>query len=152
MNTLMQGEDLKVLQERFNLQYEGEYGNMFVGKDSNLIICEMTQAYTPIEDFMSLLEQKRELIKKYGCEKFIFDKRAIKGFHQPSMEWYYLTWKVDMYNNFKLAKHRKLFTTDGWFLKCIEAGRAEIKRKDPGSIVHTLDIKVCKDLKDAIES
>lgn len=149
MNTLMQGEDLKFLEENFNLQFENEFGNMFVGKNANIIICELTQAYTPIDDFMALLEHKRELIKKYGCQKFIFDKRAIKGFHQPSMEWYYLTWKVDMYQNFKLGVHRKLFTTEGWFLKCIEAGRAEIKRKDPGSIVHSLDIKVSKDLKDA---
>jgi hypothetical protein len=149
---MMTPADLAILEERFTERYADETGRLYTGNDSNLIICELLKAYTPIDDFMNILKQKSRLIEMYGCNKFIFDKRAIRGFHQPSMEWYYLTWKVEMYRKFGLERHRKLFSNEPWFLKCIEAGRAEIRRKDPGSIVHTLDIKVCQSLEEAIRS
>ena len=150
MDTIMTQEDLQLLNERFTERYADEFGRIYVGSDSNIIICEMLQAYTPIEDFMNLLKQQMDIIDMYGCDKFIFDKRAIKGFHQPSMEWYYLTWKVEAYKKYGLSKHRKLFTDEAWFRKAIEAGRAAIKKKDPGSIVHTFDIKICESLREAV--
>lgn len=147
---MMTQEDLQLLNERFSERYADEFGRIYVGNDSNTIICELLQAYIPIDDFMSLLKQQMTIIDMYGCDKFIFDKRAIKGFHQPSMEWYYLTWKVEAYKKYGLSKHRKLFSSEPWFLKCIEAGRAQIKQKDPGSIVHTFDIQVCDSLQEAV--
>lgn len=145
-------EDNKILEERFTERYADNFGRIYTCNDANTLICELLMPYTPIEQFMGILQKKAQIIQNYGCDKFIFDKRAIRGFHQPSMEWYYLEWKVEMYHKFGLAVHRKLFCNEEWFLKCIEAGRAEIKRKDPGSIVHTLDIKVCKDLEEAVNS
>jgi len=149
---MMTIEDSKILEERFTERYADNFGKIYTGTDSNTIICELLLPYTPIEQFMGLLQKKAQIIQNYGCDKFVFDKRAIRGFHQPSMEWYYLEWKVQMFHKFGLAVHRKLFCDEEWFLKCIEAGRAEIKRKDPGSIVHTLDIKVCQTLQEAVES
>lgn len=148
---MMTPADLAILEQRFSERYANEWGRLYTCNDSNIIICELLQPYTPINEFMDILRQKAHLIEMYGCDKFIFDKREIRGFHQPSMEWYYLTWKVEMYRKYGLSKHRKLFTTEEWFLRCIEAGRAEIRRKDPGSIVHTLDIKISKSLQDAID-
>ena len=149
---MMTPDDLKLIEERFSERFSNEWGTMYVCNDSNVIICSILQSYTPIDDFMSLLRQQAMLIETYGCEKFIFDKRAIRGFHQPTMEWYYLTWKVEMYQKYGLMTHRKLFTDEEWFLQCIKAGRAAIKKKDPGSIVHTFDIKVCKTLQEAVDS
>ncbi len=149
---MMTVEDNKILEERFTERYADNFGRIYTCNDANTLICELLMPYTPIEQFMGILQKKAQIIQNYGCDKFIFDKRAIRGFHQPSMEWYYLEWKVEMYHKFGLAVHRKLFCNEEWFLKCIEAGRAEIKRKDPGSIVHTLDIKVCKDLEEAVNS
>lgn len=150
MTDVMLQEDQKLLMERFTERYSDQAGKIYTCNDSNIILCKLLQAYTPIDDFMNLLKQQMTIIEMYGCEKFIFDKRAIRGFHQPSMEWYYLTWKVEAYKRFGLEKHRKLFTKEEWFLKCIEAGRAQIKLKDPGSIVHSFDIQVCDDLADAM--
>jgi hypothetical protein len=147
----MTQEDVRILEDRFTERYSDNFGKIYTCNDSNIIICELLLPYTPMDKFMALLQRKALIIQAYGCEKFIFDKRAIRGFHQPTMEWYYLEWKVEMYHKFGLAVHRKLFCQEEWFLKCIEAGRAEIKRKDPGSIVHTLDIKVSRDLQEAVE-
>lgn len=147
---MMTQEDLKIIDERFSERYSDEFGKIYTALDSNIIICELLLPYIPIDSFMALLKQQMTIIEMYGCDKFIFDKRAIRGFHQPSMEWYYLTWKVEAYQKYGLSKHRKLFTDEEWFLKCIEAGRAQIKQKDPGSIVHTLDIKVCQTLEEAV--
>jgi hypothetical protein len=149
---MMTPDDLHLINERFTERYSDEFGRIYTANDSNTIICELLLPYTPIDDFMNLLKQQMFLIEMYGCDKFVFDKRAIRGFHQPSMEWYYLTWKVDAYRRFGLAKHRKLFTNEEWFLKCVEAGRAQIRQKDPGSIVHTLDIKVCQTLAEAVNT
>lgn len=150
MNTMMTQDDLQLLNERFSERYSDEFGRIYVGSDSNIIICEILQPYVPIDDFMNLLKQQMTIIDMYGCDKFIFDKRAIRGFHQPSMEWYYLTWKIEAYKKYGLSTHRKLFTEEPWFRKCVDAGRKQIKEKDPGSIVHTFDIKVCDTLKEAV--
>ncbi len=149
---MMTQEDLKLIEERFTERYADTYAKIFTANDANTIICELLLPYTPIDKFMGVLQKKAQLIQAYGCDKFVFDKRAIKGFHQPTMEWYYLEWKVEMYHKYGLSVHRKLFSNEDWFLKCIEAGRAEIKRKDPGSIVHTFDIKVCQTLEEAVNS
>lgn len=149
---MMTYDDQALIQARFTEQFANDFGKIYTCNDANIIICELTKAYVPIDEFMNVLKKKAEIIEKHGCEKFIFDKRELRGFHQPSMEWYYLTWKPEMYRKFGLSKHRKLFTTEEWFLKCIQAGRNEIKRKDPGNIVHTLDIKVCQTLDEAVES
>jgi len=152
MTAVMPQEDQKIINERFSERYSDEFGKIYTANDSNTILCVVLQAYTPIDDFMNLLKQQMTVIDMYGCDKFIFDKRAIRGFHQPSMEWYYLTWKVEAYKKYGLSKHRKLFTDEKWFLRCIEAGRDQIRQKDPGSVVHTLDIKVVKDYAEALES
>lgn len=154
METTMTQEDLTTLQA-YNFQkiYEESIGKIYVQEEQKIFICEIGEPYMTIDDFKSLLFQKGIFIKQYGgCEKFIFDKRAIQSFHQPSMEWYYVVWKVKMLEKFNLRIHRKLFTKEMWFRKMIEAGRAQIKQKYPDSPVHHLDIKVCESIEDAILS
>lgn len=146
---MMTQEDLQVIDERFTERYGDEYGKVYTCNDSNILLCELLQPYIPIDHFMNLLKQQMTLMEMYGCDKFIIDGRAIRGFHQPSMEWFYLTWKVEAYKRFGLEKHRQLFTDEEWFLKCIDAAQDQIKRKDPGSIVHTLDLKRCESLEEA---
>lgn len=152
METTMTREDLVTLQEfNFQLVYEDVVGKIYVQPQSKIFICEIGKSYMPIEEFKNLLMQKAMLIKEYGgCEKFIFDKRAIRTFHQPSMDWYYVVWKVKMLEKFGLRVHRKLFTEESWFRKCVEVGRISIKAKYPDSLCHSLDIKVCESIRDAI--
>lgn len=148
----MTAEEKKTIAERFTKRYSDEYGRIYTSNESNTLLCELLQPYTPMDDFMKLLKQQMTVIDMYGCDKLILDQRATRGFHQPTMEWHYLTWKVEAYKKYGLTKHRLIFTDELWFRKCIEAAREEIRVKDPGSIVHTLDIKICDTLKDAIDS
>lgn len=149
---LMTSDDLKIIKERFTLRSSDKWANYFTCNDSNVILCQMLEAYTPINEFKAMLERKITLIEEFGCDKFIFDKRSINGFHQPSMEWYYLEWKVKMYEQYGLSVHRKLFTEETWFRKAVQAGRASIRKKDPGSIVHTLDIKIVESFRQGLDS
>lgn len=152
INTTMTQEDLATLREyNFIKLYDESIGKIYVEPQSKIFICEIGKPYMPIEEFKNLLMQKGLFIKEYGgCNKFIFDKRAIRTFHQPSMEWYYVIWKVKMLEKFGLRIHRKLFTKDIWFRKAIEVGRAQIKMKYPDSPCHSLDIRVYESIRDAI--
>jgi hypothetical protein len=149
---MMTPDDLQALQDYgFQLKYEDAAGKIYVSPSTEIFICEIKEPYMPIEDFKNLLLQKGLLMKEYPCKKFIFDKREIRGFHQPSMEWYYVVWKPKMQEKFGLRVHRKLFTKESWFRKSVEAGRAEIRRKYPHSPCHQMDIKVLETLREAIQ-
>jgi len=148
---MMTPDDLKALQEyNFVLEYEDNAGKIYVSSSEEMFICEIKEPYMPIEDFKNLLLQKGLLMKDHPCKKFIFDKREISGFHQPSMEWYYVVWKPKMQEKFGLSVHRKLFTKDAWFRKSVEAGRAEIRKKYPDSPCHQMDVKVMNTIREAI--
>lgn len=150
---MMTTDDEKAMQEYgFELKYEDKVGKIYVSQRTQIFICQIIQPYIPIEDFKNLLLQKGLLLKQYPCEKFIFDKRAISVFHQPSMEWYYVVWKPKIYEKFGLRTHRKLFTKDLWFRKAIEAGRNEIKNKYPDSLCHQMDIQNTETIREAIEN
>lgn len=54
-------------------------------------ICTVNAAYMPMAEFQALFEIAGELVRKEGLTKFIFDKRKLIAFHQPSMDgitWY----------------------------------------------------------------
>lgn len=149
-----QDSEAKYIDTNFTLEYRDKWGAIYVSKrrSPTVFICKILMPYVLEDDFKKLILQCTTIAQKTGCDKFIFDKRLLRTFHQPSMEWYYVHWKPLMYQQFQLKKHRKLFIMEEWFLKCIEVGRNEIYRKHPTNVCHTLDIKVCKDLEDAINN
>jgi hypothetical protein len=157
METLIDNDKLKeqaLIEANFTLEYQDRWGQIFVSKKRNptIMMCKILTPYVLEEDFKKLVMQCTTVAQKTGCDKYIFDKRALKTFHQPSMEWYYVYWKPYMYKEFQLKKHRKLFLMEEWWLKCIEIGRNQIYKKYPNSICHSLDIKVSRDLEDAINN
>ena len=147
-------KEQNLLNTQFKLEHQDRWGQIYVSKLTNpaTFICRILTPYVPEEDFKKLVMQATFIAQKTGCDRFVFDKRLLKTFHQPSMEWYYVHWKPLMFNEFQLKKHRKLFMMEEWWLKCIEVGRNEIYRKHPHNICHTLDIKVAKDLEDALNN
>lgn len=147
----MTQDDLSAMQEYgFQELYADSIGKIYYSSQTQIFICEIIKPYMPIEEFKNLLLQKARLLKNYPCQKFIFDKRDIRGFHQPSMEWYYVVWKPKMYEKFGLSVHRKLFTSEVWFRKCVEVGRNVIKEKYPDSLSHQMDIQVKESIREAI--
>lgn len=129
---------------------ENNYAKTYLDKDLSLILMEVKAPYIPIETFMALFNELSPLIKQHGIKKFIFDKRKMTTFHQPSMEWYFIEWKQKMYE-YGLSVHRKILPDADWFAKCVEAGRAQILKDYPDNIIHKLDIRYCKSVAEAIE-
>ena len=115
-----------------------------------IAICTVKSSYIPIADFKSLFSIISTLVKQEKITKFIFDKRLMTTFHQPSMEWYHLNWKEDMYKT-GLKSHRKLLPTDKLFEQSVITGRKKIARENPDFNFSKYDIVYCNSMEEAIE-
>lgn len=80
-----------------------------------------------------------EFLKEHQAKKLIFDKRNLRTFHQPSMEWYHVHWKP-LVAALGLTKHRKILPEDKLFRKSVEIGREKIKKDHPNFDFDALDI------------
>ncbi|WP_228690620.1 hypothetical protein [Lunatimonas sp.] len=141
----------KSIMETFDLAFEERYAKVLTNDDDGIIICELLTDYVPIEDFKRTFEKISEIVKSGTYNKFIFDKRALRAFHQPSMEWYFLVWKKEMYG-FGLKVHRKILPSEKWFEKMVMIAKLQIMENNPGNIIDKLDIKYCDSIEEAILS
>lgn len=135
--------------ENFDLSIEERYAKVFVCDEEGIVICELLTDYVPIEDFKETFDKISEIIKRGNFEKFIFDKRALRAFHQPSMEWYFLIWKKEMLR-YGVNKHRKILPEEKWFEKMVMIAKEQIMRNNPENIIEKLDIKYCNSIEEAI--
>jgi hypothetical protein len=141
----------KSIMENFDLAFEERYASVLVNREDGIIICTLLTDYVPIEDFKITFEKISEIVKKGNFSKFIFDKRALRAFHQPSMEWYFLTWKKEMYD-YGLSIHRKILPAEKWFEKMVMIAKMQIIENNPDNIIDKLDIKYCDTVEQAIVS
>jgi hypothetical protein len=126
------------------------YGNVYALPEKKVILCELTDSYVPIGNFRTIFLEMGEYIKNGNIEKFIFDKRHLRTFHQPSMEWYFIEWKTEMLKS-GLKTHRKLLPVGmPWFKNAVMAGRVQILKKYSDNIIHKLDIKYSQTIEQAI--
>ncbi len=133
----------------FEIVIEERYAKVYENKVKGIIICELLTDYVPIEDFKNTFLQISQVIKRGGFHKFIFDKRSLRAFHQPSMEWYFLHWKNEMME-YGLVKHRKILPAEKWFEKMVMIAKEQIMKNNPDNIIDKLDIKYCDTLEEAI--
>lgn len=145
----MTESEKQVLQTRFKKSYSGKYGAVYYSEPEQVLICVLKYNYVPIAEFRKLFERMTSLAKKKRFSKFIFDKRALTSFDQPSMEWYFTVWKVEMYK-YGVTMHRKILPPQNWFAQAVIAGRADILKKHPESVAFKLDIQYCTDIVDAL--
>jgi len=144
----------KLTEQKYHLTivFESEYANVSLVEGEHTLVCEALKEYIPIENFKYVFLSMEPLVKKYQIEKFIFDKRNLRAFHQPSMEWYFIEWKKQMLE-IGLKVHRKILPKDlGWFEQAVKAGRAKIRKDFPNNIIDQLDIQYRNTLEEAIES
>jgi len=66
------------------------------------------------------------------------------------MEWYYIEWKQDMLK-LGLKDHFKILPNEEWFNKCVEAGRAEIARDYPESLLDQINVTYVNSIQEAID-
>jgi hypothetical protein len=91
-----------------------------------------------------------EIVKAGDFEKFIFDKRSLRAFHQPTMEWYFIFWKKEMLE-YGVKTHRKILPTEKWFEKMVQIAKNQILQTYPDNIIDQLDIRYCDTIEEAIE-
>ncbi|MEX0883189.1 MAG: hypothetical protein WDZ72_06920 [Cyclobacteriaceae bacterium] len=139
----------KTAMANFELSFEGRYAKVFVNDKDGMIICALLVDYIPIEDFKTAFGKISEIAIKGDFKKFIFDKRSLRAFHQPSMEWYFLDWKKKMYHE-GIHIHRKILPDEKWFEKMVMIAKKQIMENHPENIINKLDIKYCDSLEEAI--
>jgi hypothetical protein len=127
------------------------YAQIYTLNSKNIIACKLSTDYVPIEDFKRIFLMMSDLIKSGQYKKFIFDKRALRAFHQPSMEWYYLEWKKSILD-YGVNVHRKILPDEPWFEKMVFVAKEQILQAHPNNIIQYLDIRYCKTLNEAIDS
>ena len=133
----------------FEVAFEQRYARVWFNRSRKTIICELLTDYVPIEDFKEAFLEIGELVKTGGFEKFIFDKRALRAFHQPTMEWYFIHWKKEMLG-YGVKTHRKILPEKKWFEKMVQIAKAQILTQYPDNIIDQLDIAYCDTLEVAI--
>ncbi|MDF9797297.1 hypothetical protein OKW21_002560 [Catalinimonas alkaloidigena] len=120
-------------------------------KDKKIVLCTLKSDYVPIKHFKDTFSKISELVDQGFNQKFIFDKRSLKAFHQPSMEWYFVVWKKVMFEK-GLKIHRKILPPEPWFKKSVEIAKLQINREHEDLIVDLLDIKYCNTIEEAVEN
>jgi len=133
----------------FEVAFEQRYARVWFNRSRKTIICELLTDYVPIEDFKEAFLEIGELVKTGGFEKFIFDKRALRAFHQPTMEWYFIHWKKETLG-YGVKTHRKILPEEKWFEKMVQIAKAQILTQYPDNIIDQLDIAYCDTLEVAI--
>jgi hypothetical protein len=135
----------------FDLAFEHKYARVWSNPIRKIVICELLTDYVPIEDFKEVFAEIGDLVKEGDFTKFIFDKRALRAFHQPTMEWYFIHWKKEMLG-YGLKTHRKILPAEKWFEKMVQIAKAQIITQYPDNIIDQLDIAYCDTLEAAILS
>ncbi|SNS63500.1 hypothetical protein SAMN06295967_11496 [Belliella buryatensis] len=133
----------------FELIFEERDAKVYASPEKGIVICELLSDYVPIDNFKSIFLRISEIIKQGGYTKFIFDKRALRAFHQPSMEWYFLHWKNEMLE-YGVSQHRKILPAEKWFEKMVMIAKEQILKNNPDNIIEKLDIRYCNSIEEAI--
>lgn len=143
---------LPLLPYKYETVITKSYGKVFILPAQFVMICELTNSYTPIEEFREIFTETLALIDKHKIKKFIFDKQSMGVFHQPSMEWYFVHWKKEILAK-GLASHRKILPQNNMaFNMAVEAGRDKIMNEYTDTVISQLDIQYKATIKEAIES
>ena len=141
--------DIDTLKAELHLEKEFGHAKLYSVTGKDVAVIEATTEYIPIKEFKQIFAQTGDLVKAKGIKKLVFDKRALRIFHQPSMEWYFMEWKEEMWK-YGLKTHRKLLPEDNIFRQSVKIGREKIFREHPNLKARDMDIEYREDLDEAI--
>lgn len=114
--------------------------------------CALIEAYSgyiPKKDFQEMFISLGKVVQENAISRVIFDKSKLTVFHQPSMEWYFLVWKEQMFE-FGLRTHRKILPDDLVFRESARIAREKLERAYPTAKFNQMDIKYSPCLADAL--
>ncbi|MBC7391662.1 MAG: hypothetical protein H7329_20880 [Opitutaceae bacterium] len=131
--------------------YTSEFSRIYISKEHNSLLCEAINSYIPIKDFKETFLYCSGIVEKQKIEKFIFDKRALTSFHQPSMEWYFLVWKKEMLE-LGLAFHRKILPKEEWFRQCVHACKTQMLAVKEHQFLEKIDLLYFDSIQECLEN
>ena len=123
---------------------------VYLEEEKNILIVKVIRAYIPLDEFKEIFEKVNELISFHSINKLVFDKRKLKVFHQPSMEWHFVEWKEEAYN-LGLKVIRKILPDDMVFKQCAKIGRAKIEGENPHAKFNEMDICYTDSIEEALK-
>lgn len=106
----------------------GDFASLHYSDELSFVICTAQAEYIPIEEFKEMFLKISDVIKKNPVKHLLFDKRALRTFHQPSMEWYFTIWKPTV-SALGLTNHFKILPELDWFKAAVHAGKHDILSK-----------------------
>ncbi len=142
-------EMLQIGDKKFTQIFESQFANSFVEENGDTLLCILKAEYIPIAEFKMLFENMMETVKTGKITTFIFDKRSLRTFHQPSMEWYYLEWKTDALK-YGLSRHRKILPDLKWFVKAVEIAKKGLDSRLSSEVRNKLEIRYVDTLEQAV--
>lgn len=135
----------------FSQIFVNEYAAGYMNEEKGIIACVAAADYIPINKFKELFEMMSEEVKAGSYQKFVFDKSALRTFHQPSMKWYFTEWKTEMLP-LGLTKHYKVLPKLDYFRKSVEAARKPLLAKYPKDILDKIRIDYFETLEEAVNA
>ncbi len=129
----------------------GDLASLHYCSELSLAICTAQAEYIPIEAFKEVFLQISGIIKEYPVKHLLFDKRALRTFNQPSMEWYFTTWKPTVHL-LGLSNHFKILPELEWFKAAVSAGKHEILFKSDIDFLTGITITYVNSPEEAIDA
>jgi hypothetical protein len=124
------------------------HGAIYHDSNHHAVVLLAQTTYLPYEHFLHFLQTIEQLAEGQPVEVMVFDKSYLKIFHQPSMEWYHVVWKENMYHK-GLRIYRKVLPPDPLFKESVRIGRERIERENPGFQIGKFDIRYAGSLQEA---
>lgn len=137
----------------FEQIFTNEYATGYANREKGIVALIAEADYIPIKQFKQLFQMLTDEIEggEGDFHKFIFDKRALRTFHQPSMKWYFTEWKTAMLEH-GLNKHFKILPDLPYFVKAVEAARKPLLKKYPEDVLKALRIEYYDDVESAVKA
>jgi hypothetical protein len=126
-----------------------DYADVYLVGHQPILVIEATSTYIPIAEFKEIFTKAVAVVQENKVQKVVFDKRALEVFHQPSMEWYFSTWKEELLDH-GMRVHRKLLPNDFSFRQSVKIGRIRINEKYENLRTHEMDIQYVESIAEAI--
>ncbi len=137
--------------DEFKIAEKFKHVELLVWKEKKVILIRAIATYIPMEEFKEVFIKAGEIIGKERLTKTIFDKTKLTVFHQPSMEWYFVVWKEELFVKYGLKMHRKILPADNVFVQSVKLGRMRIEKNYPDGRYKELDIQYANSVEEAVE-
>lgn len=141
----------ETISESMDLFYQNESTILYFNARLKIGMCEVIAPYIPMAQFMDVFNRATEMIREHGLRHFIFDKRSLRTFHQPSMEWYFVEWKP-VVRDMGMADHFKILPNEPWFHRCVEAGRNDILKSYPEGLLDGISVRYVDTVESAMQT